>query len=132
MRTIQFWRKFVKIFRLHWEYHGSYHHPKTSQKVQAMEKVECLRDKARFGIEGSDAPYQEFFVFTPKEGKHNAEFLFLVDEETNTYAGIPKNWQLIDLEGAEERGDVVGFLDSRRYLFEGGSNRLLAVADEQT
>ena len=42
MRTIQFWQKFVKIFQLHWKYHWSYHHPKTSQKVQAMQKVECL------------------------------------------------------------------------------------------
>ncbi len=130
MRTIQFWQKFVKIFQLHWAYHWSYHHPKTSQKVQAMEKVECLRDKARFGVEGSDDTYHEFLVFSPKEGEHNEEFLFLVDEETNTYAGIPQNWQLIDSDGAEERGDVVGFLDGKRYLFEGESNKLMAVAEE--
>ena len=130
MSVIQFWRRFVKIFRLHWEYHWSYHHPKTSQKVQAMEKVECLRDKARFSVEGNDDTYHEFRVFSPKEGDYNEEFLFLVDEETNAYAGIPKNWQLIDSDGAEARGDVVGFLDRKRYLFEGGSNKLIAMAEE--
>ena len=27
-------------------------------------------------------------------------------------------------------GDVVGFLDGKRYLFEGGSGKLIAVAEE--
>ena len=130
MKSIQFWWKFARIFRWHWEYHWSYHHPKTSQKVQAMQKVECIRDKARFGVKGSDDTRHEFLVFTPKGSDGNAEFLFLVDEEANTYASIPKDWRLIDSDGAEERGDVVGFLDGKRYLFEGGSNKLLAVAEE--
>ena len=130
MKSIQFWRKFVKIFRLHWEYHWSYHHPKTSQKVQAMQKVECVRDNARFRIRESDDTLHEFQVFSPKEGEYNQEFLLLVDEAANTYAGIPKGWRLIDSDGAEERGDVVGFLDGKRYLFEGGSNKLIAVVEE--
>ena len=130
MKTIQFWQKFVKIFLLHWEYHWSYHHPKTSQSVQTMQKIECVRDKARFRTRESDDTLHEFRVFSPKEGEHNEEVLLLVDEEANTYAGIPKNWRLIDSDGAEERGDVVGFLEGKRYLFEGGSNKLLAVAEE--
>lgn len=130
MRTIQFWQKFVQIFRLHWEYHWSYHHPKTSQHVQTMQKVECLRDKARFRINRNDDILRELLVFSPKENGHNMDFLFLVDDMTNTYASIPQNWQLIDSDGAEERGDVVGFWDGKRYLFEGGSNKLLAVAEE--
>ena len=130
MRTIQFWQKFVKIFRLHWGYHWSYHHPKTSQSVQAMQKVECVRDKARFRTRESDDTVHEFCVFIPKENGHNTDFLFLVDNMTNAYASIPQNWQLIDSDGAEECGDVVGFLEGKRYLFEGGSGKLLAVAEE--
>ncbi len=136
MRSIQFWQKFIKIFGLHWQYHWSYHHPKTSQKVQAMYKVECLRDKARFRvdggfrIEGSDNILRELFVFSPKENGHDKDFLFLVDDEANVYTSVPKDWQLIDSDGSEERGDVVGFLEGKRYLFEGGSNRLIAVAAE--
>ncbi|RKU21086.1 hypothetical protein C6503_05095 [Candidatus Poribacteria bacterium] len=130
MRSIQYWWKFAKIFRLHWEYHWAYHHPKTSQKVQAMEKVECLRDKARFRIRESDDTLHEFQVFSPKESEGNTNFLFLVDEEANAYTSIPEGWQLMGLDGPEERADVVGFLDGKRYLFEGGSNKLLAVAEE--
>ena len=130
MRTIQFWQKFVKIFRLHWQYHWSYHHPKTSQNVQTMQKVECLRDKARFRINRNDDILREFLVFSPKENGHNTDFLFLVDDMMNTYASIPQNWQLIDSDGAEERGDVVGFWAGKRYLFEGGTNKLIAVAEE--
>ena len=130
MRTIQFWLKFVKIFRLHWEYHWSYHHPKTSQKVQAMQKIECLRDKARFRIPERDDTLHEFQVFSPRESEGNTDFLLLVDDEANTYTNIPEGWQLMDSEGFEKRGDVVGFLDGKRYLFEGGSNKLLAVAEE--
>ena len=72
VRTVQFWQKFVKIFGLHWQYHWSYHHPKTSQRVGAMQKIECLRDKARFRveegfrIEGSDDILREFSVYSPK------------------------------------------------------------------
>ena len=131
MRTIQFWQKFVKIFRLHWAYHWSYHHPKTSQKVQAMEKVECLQDKARFGVEGSDDTYHEFLVFSPKETEGNTEFMSLVDDDrANAYTEIPKGWQMVDSQGTEARGNVIGFLDGKRYLFEGGSNKLMAVAEE--
>ena len=130
MRTIQFWQKFVKIFRLHWAYHWSYHHPKTSQKVQAMEKVECLRDKARFRVGESDDPFHEFHVFSPKETEGNRDFIFLVDDQANAYAEIPKGWQMIDSHGTEARGDIVGFLDGKRYLFEGGSSKLTAVAEE--
>ena len=130
MRTIQLWQKFVKIFRLHWQYHWSYHHPKTRQKVQAMQKIECLRDKARFRIQENDDALHEFRVFSPKENEGNTDFLFLVDEETNAYVDVPKGWQLIDSDGTEARGDVVGFLDGKRYLFEGGSDKLLAVAEE--
>ena len=130
MRVIQFWWKFAKIFRLHWEYHWSYHHPKTSQKVQAMQKVECLRDKVRFRIRESDDTLHEFRVFSPKEREGNTEFLLLVDNEANAYTSIPKGWQLVDSHGTEARGDVVGFLDGKRYLFEGGSGKLLAVAEE--
>ena len=130
MRTIQFWQKFVQIFRLHWEYHWSYHHPKTSQHVQTMQKVECFRDKARFRVNGSDDPFHEFLVFRPKGSEENTGFLFLVDEEANAYADVPKGWQIIDLYGTEALGDVVGLLDGKRYLFEGGSNKLIAVAEE--
>lgn len=130
MKTIQFWQKFVKIFLLHWEYHWAYHHPKTSQSVQAMQKVECVRDKARFRIRESDDTLHEFRVFSPKESEGNTDFLFLVDEEANAYADVPKGWQIVDLYGTEARGDVVGFLDGKRYLFEGGSNKLIAVAEE--
>ena len=130
MRAIQFWWKFAKIFRLHWEYHWSYHHPKTSQKVRAMEKMECLRDKACFRIEGSADIFHELLVFMPKQSEGNTEFLFLVDNEANAYTSIPEGWQLIDLDGPEERADVVGFLDGKRYLFEGGSDKLIAVAEE--
>ena len=130
MKTIQSWWKFAKTFRLHWEYHWSYHHPKTSQKVQAMQKMECLRDKARFRIQESDNTLHEFRVFSPKESEGNTEFLFLVDNEANAYTSVPEGWQLMDLDGPEERGDVIGFLDGKRYLFEGGSDKLLAVAEE--
>ena len=130
MRTIRFWWKVAKIFRWHWEYHWSYHHPKTSQKVQAMQKVECIRDKARFRIRENDDTLHEFRVFSPKESEGNTEFLFLVDEEANAYADVPKGWQMVDSYSAEACGDVVGFLDGKRYLFEGGSNKLLAVAEE--
>lgn len=130
MRTIQFWQKFLKIFRLHWEYHWSYHHPKTSQNVQTMQKVECLRDKARFRVNGRDDTFHEFLVFRPKGSEENTESLFMVDDMTNTYVSIPQNWRLIDSDGAEERGDIVGFWDGKRYLFEGGSNKLIAVVEE--
>ena len=130
MKTIRFWQKFVRIFRLHWQYHWSYHHPETRQKVQAMQKVECVRDTARFRINRNDDIPRELLVFSPKENGHNTDFLFLVDDMTNAYASIPQNWQLIDSDGAEERGDVVGFWDGKRYLFEGGSNKLIAVAEE--
>ena len=136
IRTVQFWQKFAKIFQLHWQYHWSYHHPETSQSVQAMEKMDCFRDKARFRIDGgfridgSDDILRELLVFSPKENGHDKDFLFLVDDEANAYASIPKGWQLIDSDGVEERGDVVGFLDGKRYLFEGGSNKLVAVAEE--
>lgn len=130
MRVIQYWWKFAKIFRLHWEYHWSYHHPKTSQKVQAMQKVECVRDKARFRIRENDDTLHEFQVFSPKESEGDTNFLFLVDEEANAYGDMPKDWQMVDSHGAEAYGDVVGFLDGKRYLFEGGSNKLLAVAEE--
>lgn len=136
MKTIQFWQKFVKIFALHWQYHWSYHHPKTRQSIRAMQKVECLREKARFRIEGgfringSDDILRELLVFSPKENGHNKDFLFLVDDGANTYAGVPAGWQLIDSDGAEERGDVVGFWDGKRYLFEGESNELIAVAEK--
>ena len=83
MKTIRFWQKFVRIFRLHWQYHWSYHHPKTSQKVQAMQKVECVRDKARFRTRESDDTLHEFRVFSPKASEGNTDFLFLVDEEAN-------------------------------------------------
>ena len=136
MRTIKSLIKFVKIFALYWQYHWSYHHPKTSQKVQAMQKTECLRDKARFRVErgfrikGSDDIPRELLVFSPKENGHNKNFLFLVDDIKNTYTSVPEGWQLIDSDGVEERGDVVGFWDGKRYLFEGGSNKLIAVAEE--
>ena len=130
MKTIRFWQKFARIFRLHWQYHWSYHHPKTSQKVQAMQKIECLRDKARFRTQESDATLHEFRVFSPKESEGNTDFLFLVDEEANAYADVPKGWQLVDSHGTEARGDVVGFWNGKRYLFEGGSGKLLAVAEE--
>ena len=51
---------------------------------------------------------RELLVFSPKENGHNTDFLFLFDDMTNTYASIPQNWHLIDSDGAEERGDVVG------------------------
>ncbi|MDE0011390.1 MAG: hypothetical protein OXU36_09600 [Candidatus Poribacteria bacterium] len=130
MRTVQFWQKFARIFLLHWRYHWSYHHPETSQSVQSMQKVECFRDKARFRIDGSDDILRELLVFSPKENGHDKDFLFLVDDSANTYTSIPKGWQLIDSDGVEARGDVVGFLDGRRYLFEGGSGKLIAVAEE--
>lgn len=136
MRVVQFWQKFAQIFRLHWQYHWAYHHPATSQGMQAMQKVECFRDKARFRIEegfcidGSDDILRELFVFSPKKDGHDKDFLFLVDDRANTYMSIPKGWQLIDSDGIEERGDVVGFLSGKRYLFEGGSNKLIAVAEE--
>lgn len=130
MRTIQFWQKFVQIFRLNWEYHWSYHHPKTSQSVQAMQKVECVRDKVRFRTRESDDTLHEFRVFSPKESEGNTDFLFLVDEEANAYADVPKGWQIVDLHGTEARGDVIGFWNGKRYLFEGGSGKLLAVAEE--
>ena len=130
MRTIQFWQKFVKIFRSHWQYHWSYHHPETSQKVKAMRKVECLRDKARFRINRNDDTFHEFLVFRPKGSEENTESLFLVDSEANAYTNIPEGWQLIDSDGSEARGDVVGLLDGKRYLFEGGSGKLLTVAEE--
>ena len=136
IRTVQFWQKFAKIFQLHWQYHWSYHHPETSQSVRAMRKIECLRDKARFRIEGgfriegSDDIVRELYVFSPKENGHDKDFLFLVDDEANTYGSIPTGWQLIDSDGIEARGDVVGFFDGKRYLFEGGSNKLIAVVQE--
>ena len=130
MRAIQLWQKFAKIFRSHWEYHWSYHHPKTSQKVQAMPKIECLRDKARFRIPERDDTLHEFLVFSPRESEGNTDFLLLVDDEANTYTNIPEGWQLMDLDGPEERGDVIGFLDGKRYLFEGGSDKMLAVVEE--
>ena len=130
MKTIRFWQRFVRIFRLHWQYHWSYHHPKTSQSVQAMQKVECLRDTVRFRIPESDDSCHEFLVFSRKESERNTDFLFLVDEEANTYADMPEGWQIIDSDGFEKRGDVVGILDGKRYLFEGGSGKLLAVAEE--
>ena len=136
IRTVQFWQNFMKIFRSHWQYHWWYHHPETSQRVQAMQKIECLRDKARFRIEegfrieGSDDILRELFVFSPKENGHDKDFLFLVDDQANAYAGIPKGWLLVDSDGIEARGDVVGFLDGKRYLFEGKSNKLIAVAEE--
>ena len=131
MRAIQSLIKFVQIFALHWQYHWWYHHPETSQKVQAMRKIECLRDKARFRIKGSDGILRELLIFSPKEDGHNKDFLFLMDDMTNTYAAVPEGWQLIDSDGAEGRGDVVGFWDGKRYLFEGESNKLIAVAEEQ-
>ena len=136
MRTLQSLWKATKIFRSHWQYHCGYHHPETAQSVQTMQKIECLRDKARFRIEdgfrieGSDEILRELLVFSPKENGHDKDFLFLVDDEANTYAGIPKGWRLIDSDGIEARGDVIGFLDGKRYLFEGGSNNLIAVAEE--
>ena len=130
MKTIRLWQKFVKTFRLHWQYHWSHHHPKTNQKVQTMQKIECLRDKARFRIPERDDTRHELLVFSPKEIEGDTDVLFLVDEEANAYADVPKGWQLIDSDGTEARGDVVGFLDGKRYLFEGGSNKLLAVAEE--
>ncbi len=131
MRAIQFWQKFVQIFRLHWQYYWSYHHPETRQSVQAMRKVECVRAKVRFRINGSDGILRELLVFSPKENGHNTDFLFLVDaDKTNTYTGIPAGWHLIDSDGAEELGDIVGFWGGKRYLFEGGSNKLIAVAEE--
>ncbi len=136
VRTVQFWQKFVKIFGLHWQYHWSCHHPETSQRVRAMQKIECLRDKARFRVkggfrlEGSDDVLRELLVFSPKENGHDKDFFFLIDDATNTYAGIPTDWQLIDSDGPEDHGDVIGFLDGRRYLFEGGSGKLVAVAEE--
>ena len=130
MRTIQSLIKFVQIFALHWQYHWAYHHPETRQSVRAMQKVECVRDKARFRIPERDDSFHEFRVFSPKESEGTADFLFLVDEEANAYADVPKGWQLVDSHGAEARGDVVGFLEGKRYLFEGGSGKLLAVAEE--
>ena len=130
MRTIQFWLKFAKIFRLHWDYHWSYHHPKTCQKVQAMQKIECLREKARFGIDEDSGILHEYLVFSPKGSGNEEEFVFLFGGSTNTHAGIPEGWRMIDSDGAEKRGDVVGFLEGKRYLFEGESNKLLAVAEE--
>ena len=130
MKVIQFWWKFAKIFRLHWEYHWSYHHPETSQKVQAMQKVECVRDKARFRIQESDDTLHKFQVFSEKKSKGNTDFLLLVDNETNAYTSIPEGWQLMGLDGPQECGDVVGFWNGKRYLFEGGSNKLIAVAEE--
>ena len=131
MKAIQFWQKFARIFRLHWEYYWSYHHPKTSQRMQAMQKIECLRDKARFRIEGRANTFYEFLVFSPKETEGNTEFMFLVDDDrANAYTEIPKDWQMVDSQGTEARGDVIGFLDGKRYLFEGGSNKLMAVAEE--
>ncbi len=136
MRTLQSLWKTTKIFQLHWQYHWWYHHPKTAQSVRAMQKVECLRDKARFRvkggfhIDGSDDILRELYVFSPKENGHNKDFLFLVDDEANTYTSVPTGWQLIDSDGTEVRGDVVGFLDGKRYLFAGGSNELIAAAEE--
>ena len=130
MKTIRFWQKFVRIFRLHWQYHWSYHHPETRQSVRAMQKVECVRDKARFRIRESDGTLHEFLVFSPKDGEGNTEFLFLVDNEANAHTSIPESWQLMDSDGTEARGDVVGFLEGKRYLFEGGSGKLLAVAEK--
>ena len=130
MKTIRFWQRFVRIFRLHWQYHWSYHHPKTSQSVQAMQKVECLRDTVRFRIPESDDSFHEFLVFSRKESEGDTDFLFLVDEEANAYTDMPEGWQIIDSDGFEKRGDVVGILDGKRYLFEGGSGKLLAVAEE--
>ena len=101
-----------------------------------MQKIACLRGKARFrtdsdfGVKGSNDILRELLVFSPKEGGHDKDFLFLVDDEANTYAGIPAGWQLIDSDGVEARGDVIGFLDGKRYLFEGESNNLIAVAEE--
>jgi hypothetical protein len=101
-----------------------------------MQKIECLRDKARFRIEGgfriegSDDIVRELYVFSPKENGHDKDFLFLVDDEANAYASIPIGWRLIDSDGIEARGDIVGFLDGKRYLFEGGSNKLIAVVEE--
>ena len=136
MRTFRSLWKVTKIFQLHWQYHWWYHHPKTSQNVRAMQKIECLRDKARFRIEGgfriegSDDIVRELYVFSPKENGHDKDFLFLVDDEANAYASIPIGWRLIDSDGIEARGDIVGFLDGKRYLFEGGSNKLIAVVEE--
>ena len=130
MKFIQFWQKFIKIFRLHWQYHWLYHHPKTSQSFQAMQKIECLRDKARFRINGSDDLLRELLVFSSKDGGYLKDFLFLVDDRNNTYISVPADWQLIDSDGAEARGDVIGFWDGKRYLFEGESNELIAVAEE--
>ena len=130
MKTIRFWQKFVRIFRLHWQYHWSYHHPETRQSVRAMQKVECVRDKARFRIPERDDSFHEFLVFSRKKSEGTADFLLLVDEEANAYADVPKGWQLVDSHGTEVRGDVVGLLDGKRYLFEGGSGKLLAVAEE--
>ncbi len=95
-----------------------------------MQKVRCFRDKARFRIDGSDDILRELLVFSPKENEHDKDFLFLVDDGANTYTSIPKGWQLIDSDGVEARGDVVGFLDGKRYLFEGGLGKLIAVAEE--
>ena len=92
MRTLQSLWKATKIFRLHWQYHWGYHHPETAQRVQTMSKIECLRDKARFRIEGgfsikgSDDILRELLVFSPKVNGHDKDFLFLVDDEANTYA----------------------------------------------
>lgn len=136
MRTLQSLWKVTKIFRLHWQYHWGYHHPETAQKVRAMQKIACLRGKARFRIEGdfcfkgSDDILRELLVFSPKESGHDKDFLFLVDDEANTYAGIPTGWQLIDSDDGEACGDVICFLDGKRYLFEGESNNLIAVAEE--
>ena len=95
-----------------------------------MQKIECVRDKARFRIPERDDSFHEFRVFSPKESEENTDFLLLVDEEANAYADVPKGWQLVDSHGTEARGDVVGLLDGKRYLFEGGSGKLLAVAEE--
>lgn len=130
MKSIRFWQKFVRIFRLHWQYHWSYHHPETRQSVRAMQKVECVRDKARFRIPERDDSFHEFLVFSRKKSEGTADFLFLVDEEANAYADVPKGWQLVDSHGTESCDNVVGFLEGKRYLFEGGSGKLLAVAEE--
>ena len=131
MRTIQSLIKFVQIFALHWQYHWAYHHPETRQSVRAMQKVECVRNKARFRINRNDDILRELLVFSRKENGHNKDFLFLLDDMRNTYTSVPEGWQLIDSDGTEERGDVVGFWDSKRYLFEGESNKLIAVAEEK-
>ena len=41
-----------------------------------------------------------------------------------------KTGSSVDSHGTEARGDVIGLLDGKRYLFEGGSGKLLAVAEK--